>query len=279
MDVKVKFWGVRGSIPTPGEQTIRYGGNTSCVSINCGDDLIIFDGGSGIRLLGNELLKQGKPVRAHLFFTHFHWDHIQGFPFFTPAFLKGNEFHIYGETKMESNLQETLAGQMAQPNFPVALKDMESTLVFNHVTAGDEIALSKDIKVRAGKLNHPGGATSYRFESNNKIVLYATDTEHEEGKIDENLVSQAQDASVFIYDTTYTTDEYYGKNGKMSKVGWGHSTPLEGIKIAKQANAKTLYLFHHDPVHNDNDVRKIEEDTKKEFKNVVAAYEGLEVII
>ncbi len=268
---KVKFWGTRGSIPSPGKDTVKYGGNTLCVEVRCGDTLIIIDAGTGLRLLGNELMSQNKPINAHVFFSHFHWDHIQGFPFFMPAFVKGNTFKIYGEPKMTTSLEETLAGQMFYPNFPVEINQMQSKLLFANVKADDIIELTPECKVVVGRLNHPGGALSYRIEYKGKSIVYATDTEHLPNKLDKNVLKQANHTSIFIYDSMYTPEEYDAKQG------WGHSTYLEGAKIAKEAGVDLYVLFHHEPTHKDEMVAEIEKKTKKEFKNTIASYEGLEL--
>lgn len=271
-----QFWGVRGSIPTPGQNTIKYGGNTSCIEVRCGDELIIFDGGSGLRLLGLKLLKEPS-VTASIFFTHFHWDHIQGFPFFTPAFLKGNLFKIYGDSKLSKTIEDAIGGQMAQPTFPVSLKDMESTLKFKSITAGSKIKVGGDVVVSSAKLNHPGGALAYKVSYNGKNLVYVTD--HEHGTLlDRGLIRHCQNADVMLYDATYTDNEYEGKIGP-SKKGWGHSTWTEGIKIAKAANVKKFFIFHHDPAHSDNFIEEIEAEAKKLFAGALAAKEGFSMKI
>jgi phosphoribosyl 1,2-cyclic phosphodiesterase len=270
---KVKFWGTRGSIPTPGKDTIKYGGNTLCVEIRCGETLIIIDGGTGLRLLGNELIKRPQPLSMYLFFSHFHWDHIQGFPFFTPAFVKENVLNIYGESKMTASLEDTLSGQMFYPNFPIELKQLQATFKFNQIKPRDIIQLNSEVTVKTDRLNHPGGALSYRVEYNNKSLVYATDTEHLQNKLDENVIRQAHKSNVFIYDTTYTEEEYE------SKIGWGHSTYIEGCKIAREASVDKFILFHHDPSHNDDFINAIEKKAKKLFTNSYASFEGLEIVL
>ncbi|MFH1728738.1 MAG: MBL fold metallo-hydrolase [Pseudomonadota bacterium] len=276
--IKVKFWGVRGSIPTPGKETIRYGGNTSCVEIRVADKILIFDGGTGLRLLGEELLKE-KTVSASIFFSHFHWDHIQGFPFFTPAFLSKNHFEIFGEKKMTFTLKDALSGQMTTNHFPVTIKQMESLLKFNNINPGNIINLGDDIKIYTHKLNHPGGSMAYKVEYHNKHIVFATDHEHSSERINISLSSFIQDADLLIYDCTYTEDEYMGTNGKLSKKGFGHSTWQEAVRLCKNNNAKRLALFHHDPSHNDAFLDNLEKVCQKVFPLSKVSYEGLELEI
>jgi phosphoribosyl 1,2-cyclic phosphodiesterase len=273
---KIRFWGVRGSIPTPGAGTVKYGGNTSCVQITCGETELIFDGGSGLRILGNDWIKHPK-VEANIFFSHFHWDHIQGFPFFQPAFLPANHFNVFGEKKLASTLEDILAWQMQTPNFPVSLGRMKSNLKFNDVTVGENIDISKDIQVKTIKLNHPGGSIAYRITYGDKVVIYSTDHEHSDSKIHRQFNEECGGCDILIYDATYTDEEYHGENGYSARKGYGHSTWQEAAKFAKAADIKKLVLFHHDPSHTDSAMAEIEGYCKKSFKNTVAANEGLEI--
>jgi phosphoribosyl 1,2-cyclic phosphodiesterase len=270
--MQITFWGVRGSIPTPGPNTVQIGGNTSCVEVRAGKAIIIFDGGTGLRLLGKKLLKE-MPIVAHMFFSHVHWDHIQGFPFFEPAFVKGNEFHLYGGNNVSRTLEETLAGQMDHPNFPVHLTVMGATMKFRDLAEGEEVKIDDGAggfaKVTTASGNHPQGVYAFRLDHGGHAVVYATDTEHYEGRIDEKLVKLSRGVDLFIYDSQYTPEEY------PSKKGWGHSTFEEGVNIAKTAGAKKLVLFHHDPMQNDAAVREKEKRAAAIFPDVVAAHEGL----
>jgi phosphoribosyl 1,2-cyclic phosphodiesterase len=245
--IEVRFWGVRGSIASPGPDTVRYGGNTPCVEVRAGGRLLILDGGTGLRCLGQSLLAQGCPVEAAIFFSHMHWDHIQGFPFFTPAFIPGNAFQIYGERKGHQDIQAVLAEQMTNPNFPVPLSIMMSRLSFHEVHAGDVVELG-DVTVRTAALRHPGGCLGLRIEHRGHSFVYATDTEHDpvHGTLDESLVELSRDADVLCYDAMYTDDQY-----KRGKVGWGHSTFSEGLRVARAAGVRNLYFFHHEPNHSD----------------------------
>lgn len=273
---RVTFWGVRGSIPTPGPSTLGIGGNTSCVEVRVGDQVVIFDGGTGLRGLGEKLLRE-MPVTAHLFFSHVHWDHIQGFPFFTPAFVKGNAFHLYGGKNVSRTIEETLAGQMAYPNFPVTLREMGSQMVFQDLHENEEVYLGTNgVKVFGVAGNHPNGVFAYRVECGGHSLVYATDTEHY-AIHDPKIVALAEGADVFIYDSQYTPEEYAGEGTGRPKVGWGHSTMIEGAEIASLAGVGTYVLFHHDPGQDDDAVRVKERRAQAVFPQSLAAYEGLDL--
>jgi phosphoribosyl 1,2-cyclic phosphodiesterase len=276
--MRVTFWGVRGSIPTPGPDTVQIGGNTSCVEVRAGKVLLIFDGGTGLRLLGKKLVKE-MPITAHIFFSHVHWDHIQGFPFFDPAFVPGNTIHLYGGNNVSRTLEETLAGQMDHPSFPVHLTEMGAKMTFNDLYEGQVLEIPSPegsvVKVTAGRGNHPNGVWAYRCEHGGRSVVYATDTEHY-AVVDPKLAKLAKGVDLLIYDSQYTPEEYEGKTG-FPKVGWGHSTFAEAAKLATACGARKLVLFHHDPLQNDAQVREKEARAKQLFSNCVAAHEGLSI--
>ncbi|MEX0272205.1 MBL fold metallo-hydrolase [Leptolyngbyaceae cyanobacterium UHCC 1019] len=271
-DFVIQFWGVRGSIPSPGSETVRYGGNTSCVEMRIGGKRLIFDGGTGLRVLGKSLLSE-MPVEAYMFFTHSHWDHIQGFPFFVPAFAKGNCFHIYGAIAPNgASMKQRLHDQMLHPNFPVPMQVMQSDLKFYDLFPGDTMQLG-DITIETGSLNHPNSAMGYRLTWQGRTAVYATDTEHFGDRLDENLLHLARNADVLIYDACYTDEEYH--DPKSSKKGWGHSTWQEGVKMAKAAGVKKLVVFHHDPSHSDDFLDKVQSQVETVFPNCVLAREGM----
>jgi len=281
--MQITFWGVRGSIPTPGPNTVEIGGNTSCVEVRAGKAILIFDGGTGLRLLGRKLLEE-MPLDAHMFFSHVHWDHIQGFPFFEPAFVAGNVFHLYGGNNVSRTLGETLAGQMDHPNFPVHLKTMAAKMVFRDLAEGETVeiddGLGARVSVRNARGNHPQGVFAFRVEHGGKAIVYATDTEHYEGRVDDKLLQLARGAEVLIYDAQYTPEEYAGVDGvSESKKGWGHSTFEEGSKLAKLAGVRRMVLFHHDPVQSDAAVRDKEARARTLFPDAVAAHEGLTIAV
>ncbi len=269
--MKIKYYGVRGSIPAPGPETVRYGGNTSCVAVEADNQLIICDAGSGIRKLGLELMAkeyskgQGK---AHVLISHTHWDHIQGWPFFVPAYIRGNEFDLYGEKRLGRTVQDAIDGQQEPPCFPEDAK-FTATLNFHELKEWQPFEIGS-AKITPARLNHPNGVFAYRIDHAGKSIVYATDTEHYSAP-DLKLIKLAKDADLLIYDGQYTPEEY------PQKQRWGHSTYEEGIKIAKTAGVKELHLFHHDPTHSDDTIDQIIERAQREFPRTKAAREGYEL--
>jgi phosphoribosyl 1,2-cyclic phosphodiesterase len=236
-----------------------------------GSKRLIFDGGTGLRVLGQSLLSQ-MPIEAHMFFTHSHWDHIQGVPFFVPAFIKGNRFHIYGtRSPNDKTIEQRLNDQMNHPNFPVPLQVMQAELRFNDLEIGGKIEID-DVMVENAQLNHPGEAVGYRVSWRGYSAAYITDTEHFEEGLDQNVLKLARNADVMIYDATYTDEEY--NSTVTSKIGWGHSTWQEAIKVAKSAKVKRLVIFHHDPLHNDDFLDRVGEQAAQQFPNTIMAREG-----
>lgn len=275
-DFVVQFWGVRGSIPTPGKSTIRYGGNTSCLEMRVAGKRLIFDGGTGLRMLGDAMMAE-MPVEAYMFFTHYHWDHIQGFPLFTPAFVPGNCFHIYGSIPPEGeSMKKHFIERILHPNSPVPLKGLQADLRFYELKAGDSMMLD-DIKIETGQLNHPNTAMGYRITWNGASVVYCSDTEHLPDGLDENVLNLSQNADVLIYDAMYTDDEYHSP--KSPKIGWGHSTWQEAVKMAQAAGVKRVVIFHHDPTHSDDFLDQIEREVQAVFPKAIMAREGLVVPI
>ena len=273
MSFKVKFWGVRGSIATPSPKHVAYGGNTSCVEVACGGRRLIFDAGTGIRNLGHWLLRKDV-CEAHLLLSHTHWDHINGFPFFSPAFHQDKSFTIMaGHVFDDGGIKQIMARQMAMPNFPVPLEAMQSSLSFEDFKAGENFKLHNNILVRTVPLNHPYGATGYRLEYRGKAMCYVTDTEHVPGKPDENVLSLIEGADLVIYDSTYTDDEF------PNKVGWGHSTWQEGIRLAQLADAKMLVIFHHDPDHEDGFMERLEAESRAAWSGAIVARENMRINI
>ncbi|MGD1902662.1 MAG: MBL fold metallo-hydrolase [Geitlerinemataceae cyanobacterium] len=274
----VKFWGVRGSIPTPGPTTVRYGGNTSCIEMIVGGRRLIFDAGTGLQQLSHDLM-QDLPEESYMFFTHYHWDHIQGFPFFEPAFLPDHKLTIYGSTPENGDsLRKHFLERVLHPNAPIPLSNLSKKLDFVHIKCGSTFQLD-DITIQTGPLNHPNTAMGYRVTWNGKSVFYCTDTEHlpaEEG-MDENVLKLAQDADMLIYDAMYTDAEYH--DPKSPKIGWGHSTWQEGVKVAKAANVKTLVVFHHEPAHSDDFLDKLTSEVRSLHESSVLAREGLKVAV
>lgn len=270
----VRFWGVRGSIPSPGPQTRRYGGNTPCVEMRVGDQLLIFDLGTGARPLGDSLLAQGKPVSASVFLSHYHYDHLQGLPFFTPIFVPQNAFTFYGATRNGQTVKEILSGQMTQPYFPVTAEGVfRAQLAYHDIKAGEPIQVGP-ASVTTVELNHPGGNLGYRVECEGRSVVYATDIEHGGGD-EERFFEFARGTDVLIYDSMYTEDEYCGRKGGPPRTGWGHSTWQAAVRAANESQAKTLVLFHHDPGRDDADMDKLVRAVRKHRPEVIAAQEDM----
>lgn len=280
--MKLKFWGVRGSIPTPGKHTVRYGGNTPSLELRLDDDkLIIFDAGTGIRNFGDDLINNGESVKAFLLITHPHWDHIQGFPFFKPAFISGNELTIIGTERAEKTLSEIISEQMNRIYFPVQLHELKAKIKFIPIRDEGEMNIF-EAKVRTLYVNHPGFTVAYRLEYNGKVLVYVSDNEpydraaaaslsnfeefvkqkynSNSGDPNQRVFDFCKDADVLIHDATYTPEEY------IDRVGWGHSHYLFTLRVAAEANVKRLYLFHHDQNHSDDKVDDILKKCKKEVK-------------
>ncbi len=266
----IRFWGVRGSIASPGPETASVGGNTSCVEVRCGDKRVVLDAGTGLRTLGNAILREPGAADVTLLLSHFHWDHIQGLPFFVPAYLPQTKLAIVGAGGDRHSLRDKLSRQMTEPHFPVQLDALSAELTFREARAGQALELDGDVVVRVARLNHPGGVFAYRIEHGGRALVYATDTEHY-ACVDPMLKKLAEGADVLVYDAQYTPDEY------QAKVGWGHSTYAAGAEVAAAAGVSKLVLFHHDPQRDDAGVAAIEAAARALFPRTVAAREGMTV--
>jgi phosphoribosyl 1,2-cyclic phosphodiesterase len=266
----LRFWGVRGSIPSPGPETSRYGGNTPCVEVRIGDELVIFDLGTGVREFGQAA---PRPVEGHIFISHYHYDHLQGLPFFGPIFDPRSRFVVRGPTRDGRTVKDVISGQMQQPFFPVTAEMVfRAQLDYQPFAAGDRARIGDGV-ITAIETNHPGGNLAYRIESKGKAIVYATDTEHGTAR-DAQLIDFARDADILIYDAMYTEDEYLGRSGS-PKIGWGHSTLETSIKVADEAKVGTLVMFHHEPTRNDDAMDELVRQAKKLRKSTIAAKEGL----
>lgn len=269
----VRFWGVRGSIACPSPNHIKYGGNTSCVEVGVGDHRFILDAGTGIRGVG-KVFHENDVRTIHLLLTHTHWDHINGFPFFRPAYDSHRHLRVLaGHLKHQGGVHSALALQMNDPMFPVPLDAMRSIVEFVDFEAGDEFGLYSDVRIRTAPLNHPNGATGYRIEHAGRAVCYVTDTEHVPGQTDENVVKLIEGADLVIYDSTYTEQEF------PKHVGWGHSTWNEGMRLCQRANAKQLAIFHHEPDHDDAFMAKLEAEASRTWDKAVVAREGMRLTL
>lgn len=256
--MQITFWGTRGSIPAPGPETMRYGGNTSCVEVRLDNDTrIIFDAGTGLRPLGEALLAAEERVRAHLFLSHMHWDHIQGLPFFVPAYVEGTDISILGPHGGQASLEQSICDQMRSPYYPIPMHAMAANIHF--VELDDESVFElPGATVEVGVLNHPGRSLGFRLTVGDTVLVYATDNEpfgddpasHHIIR-PSRLVQLARNADLLIQDAQYTPDEY------PKRLGWGHSTYLDALQVAAQAKVKQLALYHHDPSHSDEQIDRI----------------------
>lgn len=296
--MKVKFWGTRGSLPTPGRDTVRYGGNTPCVEVRLrNNNLVVFDAGTGIRNLGDALMAEGESVKAYIAITHPHWDHIQGFPFFKPAFISGNEFTIIGVQSKSVTLRQMISSQMDKVYFPVQLNELKAKINFHPIR--EETIQIFEANLTSIFVNHPQFALGYRLNAGGHSIVYISDNEpfdREVAKslknVDKSIVHKyssvkgdpnqrifdfARGADILIHDTTYTPEEY------VNHVGWGHSHYLFSLKVAEEAGVKRLVLFHHDQLHNDEKIDEILQKCVKEIRTrsykfeCIAAAEGMEL--
>ncbi len=272
---RLTFWGCRGSIPTPGPDTVIFGGNTSCVSIEYGQHLLIFDAGTGLRVLGQHLLSQSNVVdrQGHIFLSHMHWDHIQGLPFFIPAFRLGNPFTIYGERKGEQSLADVLGAQMQTPFFPVSMAEgFQPDVRLQEVMPEQPVSIEADLTVTPFPLHHPGGAVGYRIRVGDVVIAYVTDHEHPVGDIAPDILSAVRGVDILIHDAQYSREELM-----QSKLGWGHSAWEDVVDLARAAHVQQLFLFHHDPARTDAELCQRAQLAHDLFAPARMAREGLQV--
>ena len=272
---RLSFWGVRGSTPTVDPATWRYGGNTPCLEVQAPDGTqFILDCGTGLRMLGNRWVGPHgtKAAEAHIFVTHYHWDHIQGIPFFAPLYAESNRFHFYSFRSRflgPDSLKQVFETQMAHPYFPVDISAMSAARKFSEMSDGDQYEISAT-KVTARWLNHPQGCLGFRLETPAGSIVYATDNEPGVAKLDKSLLELAAGADILINDAQFSPEQL-----ATTRKGWGHSSWLEGVKLAKEAGAKHLVLFHHDPDSSDKVVDEALRKARDNFESVYAALEGM----
>ncbi|HEV2964788.1 MAG TPA: MBL fold metallo-hydrolase [Candidatus Angelobacter sp.] len=270
----VRFWGVRGSTPTPQSENLRYGGNTSCVEVRLNDHIYVFDCGTGFRNLGKQLVQEanGNSISAHIFLSHFHWDHIQGIPFFTPLYTDRESHFFFHSSNRTRGLQRAIEEQMSDPYFPVNMNEMAAHRQFFNIEEG-EIPFD-DCLIKSMWLNHPQGCLGFRLETRDKVLVYATDNEPGVPVFDKNVRKLAEGADVLIYDAQYLPEEY-----EANKRGWGHSHWREAINIVMESGAKELILFHHDPDHTDECIDAVVSTAREHYAKVRAASEGMEILL
>lgn len=285
MTITLRFWGTRGSIPTPGPGTTRYGGNTPCLSIASESRLVILDAGTGLRPLGHELMtRRGGPIAADILLSHTHWDHIQGLPFFKPLSAKGNEFCIYGAAQNGVALEEILRRQMDPMVFPVPLTAVAARVKVTEIEPG-EFPLG-ELQVSAFRLRHPGTTFGYRLTpgGGGRSIAYVTDNELGEGGDYPVPADWRRRMVAFLRDTdTLIHDAMYAQQIIQARRGWGHSTPQEAVELAAEAGCRRLLLFHHEPEHDDAALDRLLEGTRKFAARLApnlqvdAAAEGMEL--
>ncbi|MCH7563219.1 MAG: MBL fold metallo-hydrolase [Gemmatimonadetes bacterium] len=281
--IRVCCWGTRGSIPAPGPATAQYGGNTPCLEVRLGDELVILDAGTGIRALGTSLLAEQDAPRASIFLTHFHWDHIQGFPFFMPLYNPASSLRIMGPKQLDVDIQTLFAGQMGPIYFPIPYEAISAQTVFGHLNEGTWE--EGDICISAMRVRHPSFTVGYRIERAGKSLVYIPDNELEgddpQGLVDcrQELVNFVGDADVLIHDSMYTDEEY------QAKAGWGHSTFRQALELADEGGVKRLLFFHHSPDREDAELSEILSDRREMALSrgfgfdIEAASEGNEILI
>ncbi len=268
--IQTTFWGVRGSIPTPGKEFVRYGGNTPCVEARFGDTILVFDAGTGMRELGRSLAREfrGKPLDLHILISHTHWDHIQGFPFLDVAYNPGNRITLYGGHSV-SNFEKLILGQMEREYFPVTLFEMSADIKF--ITLKENPFHINDLKVYFTHLFHPALSLGYRVEYRDRVFVYATDNEiltepEMEGYNERNVGNLIRDADILVAECQYTEEEY------LKKIGWGHSSIDEVVRISRKFGVKNLFSFHHDPLRTDREIDRMIKQARKLAKKDMKIY-------
>ncbi len=274
VDMSVTFWGVRGTVPTPGTTTLRYGGNTSCVELRCGDKTIIFDAGTGLYPCGEQM----KTHNIDILLSHTHIDHIIGLPFFSAAYNPKVDLRIWaGHLLPEYSLKEVLSRVMSPPIFPLTLDDLKAKVEYNDFQGGETLQhpslTDAGVTIRTFVLHHPDRATAYRVEYQGHAVCYVTDVEHCDETLDEKLVEFIEGADFFIYDSTFDDAQFDRFKG------WGHSTWQHAVRLGNKANVGNVVLFHHDPGANDDVLDQRMKALGQLCTNGIIAREGLTLVV
>jgi len=267
----ILFWGTRGSMPCSGGEYIKYGGNTSCVSCEIDGILIIFDAGTGLQNLSEYIYKKGYK-EAHLFLTHFHLDHIMGFPFLSQNREPDFTLHLYnGSLKKYTGLKKSLYSFIAPPLIPFTPDDFTCTHVYHDFQPGDPLSITEHIHMETFELNHPNGSMGYKLASRGKSICYITDTEYESKTVNVDFLNFIKYSDLVIFDAAYSDEEF--ENYK----GWGHSTWQQAIKICQKAGAMQLALYHHAPHHTDTILDQIDREAKAMWDKVITSRDGLKI--
>ena len=268
----LRFWGARGTVPSPAAEKLRYGGNTSCLALTLDDrEHVILDCGSGMRHFGRALPANPDkhPARFHIFLSHYHFDHIEGLPLFTPLYEASSEISLYGLRTCGMGVQEILESLIRPPYFPVTLAEVPSKVDYSDA---DGAVMIRDVAIDALALNHPDGCLAFRLRRGDRCIVYATDHEHGDAATDRALIEFARGADHLVYDAMYEPGEY-----EELRKGWGHSTWYAAVQTALQAGIKNLILSHHHPDHSDDELDRVLEVARKEFSNTTISHEGLEL--
>jgi phosphoribosyl 1,2-cyclic phosphodiesterase len=272
--MQVRFWGARGSIAVSGAGFESFGGRTACVEVQHEGEVLLLDGGTGLQALGASL--RGAPLRAAMLFSHVHWDHIQGIPFFAPLFHPGSHLQLACAARPSGTLRDALAEQMRPPRFPVGLDTFGARLDF--VDLDERLSWSwGPFTITGCDLHHPDGVVAWRVAAGGRAVVYATDVEHGEA-LDERLVRFAEGADLLVHDAQYTAAEYRGEGGPCRR-GWGHATVEDATAVARQAGVGRLALFHHDPTRVDAAVTALEQAARQRFPATFAARDDLALAV
>lgn len=269
--MRIRFWGVRGTIPSPGYDTAGVGGNTACIDLLTNDrQLIILDAGTGIRKLGQTLLQEyPQRIAGTLLISHTHWDHIQGFPFFTPAFTRGNRFVIVGQKRIGQQLETVLAGQVVEPYLPFPYEDLKADLLVKEMRDGEMMVIGDATLLQSAELDHPGSCLGFRITNSGTVVAYCTDTTHRQGQLNPAVLELARNADLLIHDAQHTPEQ------KLTMPDYGHSSWLDAVQVAIEANVKCLALFHYAPDATDAELEAILQQARTYFPNTILAKEGM----
>ena len=270
--MRIRFWGVRGTIPTPGPDTVRYGGNTACLDIlTSNKHVIILDAGTGIRALGERIKQEhSRKVEATILLSHTHWDHIQGLPFFAPLQSRKNRFKLIGQKRINMHLERILSRQFLAPYLPFAYTSLSAGLNVSEVEDGETIFIDDHTSVKVAELNHPGGCLGFRIQDHDAILTYCTDTGWVRDGFDESVLELAGGADLLVHDSFFTNTEE-----AKTFAEWGHSSWLEAVKLADAANANTLGLFHYAPDLTDNELEKMRDNARGLFPRTFLTREGM----
>lgn len=270
--MRIRIWGVRGTIPVPGQETVKYGGNTPCLDILTSEQqVIILDAGTGIRKLGRVLQDEHpRRVIGNILLSHTHWDHIQGLPFFEPLSNRRNRFVVYGAKRVGKHLEEILARQFLEPYLPFAYRSLRANLNVQEVNSDDTIVIGENTAVTMAELDHPGGCLGFRIEDNGAVLTYFTDTRHERSDFSEVVLDLAQDSDLLIHDAHFASRKL-----STTFADWGHSSWYEATRLAREANVGTLGLFHYSSDLVDEELDQIRDEARSFFPRTIMTREGL----